>query len=144
LELLLPGPVDGIPHWSRHWTLRSAELSAPQPLIGAARVTDLAINVILPWFWARALSGSTRPELREVVERAWLGWPAGEDNAVLKLARQRLFGGNRPRLPHRAVIQQGLMQVTRDFCDPAGALCTRCRFPDLIHAAGKQLTPHLG
>src|SRR5476649_1075760 len=34
--------------WSRHWTFRSARLKKPQPLLGDARLTDLAVNVILP------------------------------------------------------------------------------------------------
>ena len=134
LELLSPLGSDPVPFWSHHWTFRSATFERPQPLLGAPRVTDLAINAILPWLWARAGSGSARPELRAAVEHCWLAWPAGEDNAVLKLARQRLFGGSRPRLPRRAAIQQGLLQITRDFCDHAGALCTDCRFPDLVRA----------
>jgi Protein of unknown function (DUF2851) len=40
--------------WSRQWTLKSARLAKPQPLLGAARVTDLAVNVVLPWLWIRA------------------------------------------------------------------------------------------
>ena len=34
--------------WSWHWTFKSARMKKPQPLIGDARVTDLAVNVILP------------------------------------------------------------------------------------------------
>lgn len=139
LELLAPPAADSVPFWSHHWTLRSAAFARPQPLLGAPRVTDLALNVILPWLWARAESGSARPELRAKVERIWLAWPAGEDNSVLKLARQRLFGGGRPRLPGRAVIQQGLLQVTRDFCNQAGALCTDCLFPELVRQRAPEL-----
>jgi hypothetical protein len=43
--------------WSWHWTFRSARLKKPQPLLGDARVTDLAVNVILPWLWTRAAEG---------------------------------------------------------------------------------------
>ena len=38
--------------WSWHWTFRSARLKKPQPLLGDARVTDLAVNVVLPWLWS--------------------------------------------------------------------------------------------
>ena len=137
LELLSPLSTDPVSFWSHHWTFRSPILPRCQPLLGAPRVTDMAINVILPWLWARTGAGSARPELRAAVERCWLAWPAGEDNAILKLTRQRLFGGRRPRLPHRAVIQQGLLQVTRDFCDHAGALCTDCQFPELVRQSSK-------
>ena len=40
--------------WSWHWTFKSARLAKPQPMLGAARVTDLAVNVVLPWLWIRA------------------------------------------------------------------------------------------
>jgi hypothetical protein len=44
----LQAPEDDF--WSWHWGLRSPRLGRPQPLLGATRVTDLAVNVILPWF----------------------------------------------------------------------------------------------
>ena len=43
--------------WSWHWTFKSTRLPKPQPLLGEARVTDLAVNVILPWLWIRAREG---------------------------------------------------------------------------------------
>jgi len=138
LQLLAPPAPEPTPYWGRHWTLRSPELATPQPLLGAPRITDVAVNVILPWMWARSGAGSDRPELRATVEQCWQDWPAGEDNAVLRLARQRLFGTTRPRLPRRAILQQGLLQITRDFCDHAGALCQECRFPELVRGAAME------
>ncbi|HUB87371.1 MAG TPA: DUF2851 family protein, partial [Verrucomicrobiae bacterium] len=35
--------------WSWHWTFKSPRLKKSQPLLGDARLTDLAVNVILPW-----------------------------------------------------------------------------------------------
>ena len=77
--------------WSWHWTFKSARLKKPQPLLGDARVTDLAVNVILPWLWIRAVEGNNEKFRREI-ERRFFAWPAAEDNSVLKLARQRLLG----------------------------------------------------
>ncbi|MEO7297927.1 MAG: DUF2851 family protein [Verrucomicrobiota bacterium] len=119
--------------WSWHWTFRSARLAQPQLLIGTARITDLAINVILPWFWMRAVAGKNE-KLRERAEQIYFAWPAGEDNSILRLARQRLLGGlARRRLP-TAAAQQGLLQVVKDFCAHTNALCTDCRFPDLVRS----------
>lgn len=118
-------------YWQEHWTLDSPVLPRPQPLIGAARVTDLAINVILPWFWMRAVTGHNAG-LRERAERQYFAWPKGEDNAVLKLARQRLLGPGPARELQTAGLQQGLIQIVRDFCDQSNALCEQCRFPDLV------------
>ena len=102
--------------WSWHWTFSSARLAKPQPLLGGARVTDLAVNVILPWLWARAAEGKNAT-LRREIERRYFAWPAAEDNSVLKLARQRLLGIGRSRALRSAAAQQGLMQIIRDFCE---------------------------
>ncbi len=117
--------------WSRHWTFRSKAMAAEQPLLGAARATDLAINVILPWLWVRAVAGRNEA-LRAETERRYARWPPAQDNAVLKLARQRLFGG-RLRV-QSAAHQQGLLQIVRDFCDHSNAACDHCRFPELVRA----------
>lgn len=118
-------------YWSWHWTLRSARLPKPQPLIGATRITDLAMNVFLPWLWMRAVEGQRFPMQHEL-ERRYLAWPAAEDNSVLRLARQRLLGTSRHAFARTAAAQQGLLQIVRDFCEHADVLCTQCRFPELL------------
>jgi hypothetical protein len=117
--------------WSWHWTFKSPRLAKPQPLLGEARVTDFAVNVVLPWLWVRAREGGSDKILRQV-ERRFLGWPAAEDNSLLKLARQRLLGASNARILKCAAQQQGLMQIVRDFCEHSNALCADCRFPDLV------------
>jgi hypothetical protein len=119
--------------WSWHWTFRSARLKRAQPLLGAARATDLAVNVILPWLWTRAAEGNNS-DLRNEIERRYFAWPNGEHNAVLQLARQRLLGGAPGQAMNSAAEQQGLMQIVRDFCDHSNAICENCRFPDLVKA----------
>jgi hypothetical protein len=127
LELLQIEPDE---FWSWHWTIRSPKLTQPQPLLGAARVTDLAVNVILPWLWVRALEGKNQ-NLQDSLHRRFNLWPASEDNAVLKLGRQRLLGSSKRPL-RTAAEQQGLIQITRDFCDHSNAACENCRFPALV------------
>jgi hypothetical protein len=128
LEAMQAGPDE---FWSWHWTIRSARLAKPQPLLGAARVTDLAVNVILPWFWIRAVEGKNE-KLQGKAEHRYFAWPAAEDNRVLKLARQRLLGGANAKSLNGAAAQQGLLQILRDFCDHANALCDNCQFPELV------------
>ena len=117
--------------WSWHWTFKSARMTKPQPLLGASRVTDLAVNVVLPWLWIRAKEGGNEKILREVEQR-FFAWPAAEDNSVLKLARQRLLGTSSPNILKGAAQQQGLMQIVRDFCEHSNAVCSDCRFPELV------------
>jgi len=138
-EAALPGSLRKIleverdEFWSWHWTFGSGRLRKPQPLLGDARVTDLAVNVILPWLWTRAVAGKNGT-LQRVIERRYFAWPPAQDNAVLRLTRQRLLGPGRSRLCRGAAAQQGLMQIARDFCGHANALCEGCRFPELVCA----------
>jgi Protein of unknown function (DUF2851) len=119
--------------WSWHWTFRSAKLSKPQPLIGITRVTDLAINVILPWFWIRAMEGKNEA-LQKRAEERYFAWPPAEDNAVFRLARERLLGGAAAKTLRNAAAQQGLLQIVRDFCDHSNAVCESCQFPELVRS----------
>jgi hypothetical protein len=114
--------------WNWHWTFRSARLPRPQPLIGQGRVTDLAVNVLLPWSWAKTQSERGSGAADEAWRRYVL-WPAALDNAVLRLARQRLLGGKSPAALRRASRQQGLLQIVADFCETSDALCSACGFP---------------
>jgi Protein of unknown function (DUF2851) len=117
--------------WSWHWTFKSARMKKPQPLLGDARVTDLAVNVILPWLWIRAREGGNK-KIQDEIERRFFAWPAAEDNSVLKLARQRLLGISNVKIFKTAAAQQGLMQIVRDFCEQSNAVCDDCRFPQLV------------
>ena len=117
--------------WSWHFTFRSARLPKPQPMLGMTRATDIAINVILPWFWIRAMEGKNE-KLRQVAEHRFFAWPGAEDNAPLKLARQRLLGGAKANVLRGAAAQQGLLQILRDYCEHSNAICQDCKFPELV------------
>ena len=127
----LQPPID--PFWSSHWNLNSPRLSKLQPLLGASRLTDLAVNVILPWFWTRAQCGRNE-KLQAVAEHRFYQWPAAQDNAVLRLARQRLFGQTNLPWLKTAAAQQGLLQIVRDCCNHSNAICADCPFPDLVRS----------
>ena len=123
--------VDRDDFWSWHWTFRSVRLKKPQPLVGDKRVTDLAVNVVLPWLWTRAEDGRNG-KLQSETERRYFAWPAAEDNSLLRLARQRLLGGSTRGTFRTAAAQQGLIQIVRDFCEHSNAACEQCRFPELV------------
>ena len=123
--------VEGDDFWSWHITFKSPALKRPQPLLGDARVTDLAMNVILPWLWIRAAEGGNK-KIQAEVERRYFAWPPAEDNSVLKLARQRLIGTANAKFLKTGAAQQGLIQIVRDFCDHSNAACDGCKFPELV------------
>ena len=125
--------VESDDFWSWHLTFKSPRLKKPLPLLGDARVTDLAINVVLPWLWIRAMEGGN-DKIRDEVERRYFGWPTAEDNSILKLARQRLLGTSNPKILKTAAQQQGLIQIVRDFCEHSNAACDGCKFPELVQA----------
>ncbi|MSU34588.1 MAG: DUF2851 family protein [Pedosphaera sp.] len=137
LEQLRP-PDD--PFWSRHWTCLSPCFRQPQPLLGQPRATDLAVNVVLPWLWARSQHGA-EPGIQNHIVALHTEWPASEDNAVLKLARERLLGSHSKTRPRTAAEQQGLLQIVRDFCDRSNAVCAECRFPELVSKELREITP---
>jgi hypothetical protein len=128
MRILEAGPDE---YWSWHLTLNSARLKSPRPMIGQDRVSDVAMNTILPWLWMRASEGRNQ-EIQQEVERRYFGWPSAEDNSLLRLARQRLLGGAPEKVLRGAAAQQGLIQIVRDFCDRSNALCDRCAFPELV------------
>ena len=121
--------------WSWHWSFHSARLGRAQPMLGESRATDLAVNVILPWFWIRARTGKNEPLSRRA-EDLFLHWPAAQDNSLLRLARQRMWGQKTVPWRRSAASQQGLLQIVRDFCDRSNAVCAECRFPDMVRQIG--------
>jgi hypothetical protein len=129
-------------YWSWHWTFRSVRLKKPQPLLGEKRVTDLAVNVVLPWLWSRAKEGQSDKFIAAIEHRFEI-WPAAEDNAVLRLARQRLLGrtGLSRSVLRTAAGQQGLLQIVRDFCDHSNSACAGCHFPELVRDWAIQQMP---
>ena len=127
--------------WSWHCTFRSTRMKKAQPLLGGTRATDLAINVVLPWLWVRAVEGKS-PVVQRGIEQRYFAWPPAEDNSLLRLARQRLLGGAGRKILKSAAAQQGLIQIVRDFCERSNALCDNCQFPELVkqYSAGKKGT----
>ena len=102
-----------------------------EPLLGSTRVTDLAVNVVLPWLWIRAVEGKNAA-MQGTLEHRYFAWPPAEDNSVLRLARQRLLGKTSPCALPGAAARQGLIQMVRDFCDHSNAICEQCKLPEVV------------
>ena len=51
---------------------------------------------------------------------------------MCRRARQRLLSGAPSRARPGPAVQQGLIEMVRDFCDHANAICEQCRLPELL------------
>jgi hypothetical protein len=70
------------PFWSWHATFRSPRMKTSQPILGGTRITDLAINIILPWLWVRAGEGKNA-KLQTSIQERFQAWPPAQDNSLL-------------------------------------------------------------
>lgn len=127
-------PVED-PFWDWHWTFFSSPMERRTPLLGLGRVTDMVMNVVLPWAWARARVGVGDVD---GVERVYLGWPAGGDNQRLRQVAARMFAGcgGLGEVLGTAARQQGAMQLLGDFCVRSDALCSGCLMPERLDGGG--------
>jgi hypothetical protein len=113
------------PFWEKHATLTGAELAKPCRLIGEERVHDMLINV----FWPLV-------SLDEVdAARRGLSAMTASPNSAAKLATQRtLVSQLTARQQREALVQQGLLQIFRDYCLTDCSQCRTCTFPELVSA----------
>jgi hypothetical protein len=109
--------------WEKHATLTGAPLRSPCRLIGEERVHDILINV----FWPMIL-----PEDPEAARRA-LGEMSAASNGAARIATQRtLISTLTARQLREALVQQGLLQIFRDYCLTDCSQCRDCTFPELV------------
>ena len=113
------------PFWEKHATLTGAELAKPCRLIGEERVHDILINV----FWPLV-------SLDDVdAARRGLSAMTASPHSAAKLATQRtLVVQLTARQQREALVQQGLLQIFRDYCMTDCSQCRTCTFPELVSA----------
>jgi hypothetical protein len=113
------------PFWEAHATLTGTPFAAPCRLIGEERVHDILINV----FWPMVSlddPAAAQTGLREI---------KAAPNGQAKIASQRLLtAALPPKLAREALLQQGLLQIFRDYCATDCSQCRDCRFPELVKA----------
>ncbi len=111
------------PFWEKHATLTGAPLSKPCRLIGEERVHDILINI----FWP--MVSLDHPE----AARHGLGAMSAAPNGAARVASQRmLISALTPKQAREALVQQGLLQIFRDYCQTDCSHCRDCTFPELV------------
>jgi hypothetical protein len=109
--------------WEKHATLTGTPLPAPCRLIGDERVHDMLINI----FWPLVLREDPG------IARTGLEKLSAAPNGTARIATQRtLISALTPKQAREALIQQGLLQVFRDYCQTDCSQCRDCTFPELV------------
>jgi hypothetical protein len=113
------------PFWEKQATVTGAPLSAPCRLIGGERVDDILINVFWPMV-AMEDPGAARKALTKMKTAP---------NGAARIASQRmLLSALTPQQSREALIQQGLLQIFRDYCQTDCSQCRDCTFPEVVKA----------
>jgi len=111
------------PFWEKHATLTGTPLRTSCRLVGEERVRDILINI----FWPMVSL-----EEPEMAQRALCEMSA-PPNGTARLASQRmLISALTPKQRREALVQQGLLQIFRDYCQTDCSQCRDCTFPELI------------
>lgn len=115
------------PFWNEHITVltqikRPGKQKRPHALIGASRVQSLMYNVIWPLMWEDYPN-----ELKALLANV----RSTQTNALTKRARVRLLSGRSIKGLQRLLIQEGLLQIYKDFCLTDVTQCEQCEFPEL-------------
>ncbi|MEW6556714.1 MAG: DUF2851 family protein [Elusimicrobiota bacterium] len=112
--------------WSYRTTFTSKKLTKPVALIGEERFLLILINTFLPL----ALAVYQKPDEQKSIYQWWLKQPAISINRLARITSWRVgFGSFRKRNER---IQQGLLQIFRDFCDTKKGICTNCSFQSIF------------
>jgi Protein of unknown function (DUF2851) len=115
------------PFWEKHATLTGSSLSTPCRLIGEERVHDILINV----FWP--MVSLEEPDAAQIALRE-LNTAA---NGAARIATQRLLiSALTPKQTREALVQQGLLQIFRDYCQTDCSQCRDCTFPEQVKKWG--------
>jgi len=113
------------PFWEKHATLTGTPLSTPCRLLGEERVHDILINV----FWP--MVSLEEPDAARIA----LSKFTAAANGAARIASQRLLiSALKPKQTREALIQQGLLQIFRDYCQTDCSQCRDCTFPELVKA----------
>ena len=120
LALNIDSPWEG-------WQNFAVPLTRPAALLGEPRRRDLIANILLPWLQALCYgpeSQETQPAL------AWQRLPPLQENRPLVEACHRFFipPSRADRLLENTCLQQGLLDIYRNFCQFLNGNCQKCIF----------------
>jgi hypothetical protein len=124
LEALFCLPSVGF--WINHYSFEEGdhEMTGDNALLGADRARDMVINVVLPGTLAFAKTSSDG-KLKNMVKEVYVHYPRHTVNEVTRAMCRQLYDvDDSPQIVKSARIQQGLMQLRKNFCRPV--MCAQC------------------
>jgi len=119
-ERLFPRPMG---FWAMHCTWSSKKLSTPAAPIGPGRVRSIIGNVFVPVGLALARQRRDRV-MEERVHAFFSALPKEPDNQIIKRMLPRVLAGH-GNLKLNFRLQQGLLQMHQDWCEPNPS-CRNC------------------
>jgi hypothetical protein len=112
------------PFWDHRATLTSGVIYNGAHLIGEERIQNILTNVFWPLVsWHEPL----------LARDALLAMPAAE-NRNARIATQRVLQGLVPaKMLRSSLVQQGLLQIFKDYCQTDCSACEKCTFPEAVN-----------
>ncbi|MEI6807451.1 MAG: DUF2851 family protein, partial [bacterium] len=118
----------GDPYWERRLSLSGPPQTRRVSLIGAERAAAIVCNVMVPLM---AATGRLKPGSAGIQNHL----PAAHDDGVVRRTASALFGrDHNPRLYRTGLRQQGLLQISHDFCENDRSACRACTLPSALAA----------
>jgi hypothetical protein len=135
----LEGPQQD--YWLRRTGFGPETLRRPTALIGAARTTELIVNVVIPFLLALP-RGADRARVEQRLHNVYCSLRPLSDNSITRYMKSRIFPAG---LAAREVVrsmrrQQGLMQIFHDYCESDTTTCEACGFLAAVESGMEQRT----
>jgi hypothetical protein len=125
--------------WRKHAGFAQTAILPDQQLLGEQRQVLLWVNSLLPFFLAYARQHG---ELEPLLCRLLLVLPPEPENRYTRFLRQRLFALEAPAFPlSNCSMQQGMLQLAKDFCHNFHQGCHRCELVTLLQEGTSQPLP---
>jgi hypothetical protein len=126
------------PFWARRTGFRPPCLPRPTALIGAARTTEMIVNVVVPLLLALTREADhARVERR--LHNVYCSLRPLSENAVTEYMKTHIFGDveRADRVVNSMRRQQGLLQLFHDYCESDTATCESCGFLAAVEGFGE-------
>ncbi|MGK5093842.1 DUF2851 family protein [Deltaproteobacteria bacterium TL4] len=129
--------------WQTHFSSSSSSQPRPIQLIGTDRQTILWANAILPFFLAFARQEKDR-NLEKLLYQIFLVLPPESSNKHTRFMEKRLQLPKKGSNHYKTLgSQQGLIQISQDFCHNFYQGCKNCEFVELLKSESEAGVPEI-